>query len=549
MLKSWDGRHGRGDAGLTRGRVALAGALATIIAISAITVSQAATAALTMETAQVHTFYPKFNTQTRDYAMYGCDKRTVTLKFSRSVRVNGKSASSFSYTGTADTAKQLTINDQGRETTHTVRCLQADFPKLEFTKGRGKLDGYLLTGFEGRDNATSGFGIFDVNGVPLWYRYNPENRTMSVPTVTSAGDLELLMRDNPAAGDKMRFEATTDTYLLRMSLDGVTRKTVKPTAQYKPIPVDYHSFATVRDGYYFLTSDVKVSNTTPQWLAGGVSPNADESAAKETLCTKASRFKEITASVVRTDNSGVVNWRMDLSGVEPPITRGAVKWVGREAGNLTCYYETHHPNWVSVDPSGKRLFVSLRNAKQTYAIDIASKRVVWKLGTRSDLAVVVDKDPAGRPGGMHSGSLNSKGEFLVFDNRESPTEIGRAVIYKVVDDKRMVFVRAFIPPKDVCTTISGSIFCPTRVMGNASFTFNGDVLVNWGDKNGNPNIVTLFDRTGAVLLDVRDPLKRQTPYKSEYVAKKLGNGREWITLDEVLKGTTAEKIAAFKTQR
>jgi hypothetical protein len=514
------------------------------------TTSEAAASQLTMKTRGNHSFFPTFNTQTRDYAQYNCSNRSVTLEFNRAVKVEGKTTRSFTYAAFADTAKKITISDQGRTTVHTIRCLPTGFPTYEISKSSMNLDGLLLMDFriEQRDNMFDGFGIFDTNGVPLWYRINKGIYSGWVPRVTESGDLALMMNGSAENGEMPKMLASTKNHLIHMNLNGKVIETVKPTLQKQPVGIDSHSYASFAGGYYFLAASTTASNSTPKWLLSGEPRRNDVEAAKDEQCKKASRFKEITTVVVRTNKAGVVNWRFDMRGVEPSDILYGVNWVGLEKGVLTCYYETQHPNWVSIDPSGKRLYVSLRNTGQNFAIDIASKKIVWKLGGQNDLSLALSGDPQGGPDTMHSGSMNSKGEFLVFDNRENPFEIGRAVMYKV-DDGKAKFIREFRPPKDQCTTISGQIYCPTRAMGNATYTYNGNVLVNWGNKDGNPNFLTLFDRSGKVLLDFRDPTKRMLGYKAEYIPAKLPTGKERLTLDIILRGTTPEKIVEFQRYR
>jgi hypothetical protein len=78
-------------------------------------------------------------------------------------------------------------------------------------------------------------------------------------------------------------------------------------------------------------------------------------------------------------------------------------------------------------------------------------------------------------------------------------------------------------------------------MGNASFAYNGSVMVNWGDKDGNPNIATLFDKQGKVLLDIRDESRGTLVYKTDYVPSML-EGKPLVSLDRVLRGTNATNV-------
>jgi hypothetical protein len=199
---------------------------------------------------------------------------------------------------------------------------------------------------------------------------------------------------------------------------------------------------------------------------------------------------------------------------------------------------------VSLDPTGQTLLVSSRLSTIT-AFDIASRTRLWGFGGKDldpqPLQAVNDpRDGLAR--GSHSVSLNASGELLTFDNGAADSEIGRAVIYKVdLKSQTARHVRSFYPPRDACTTNAGGVFCPTWSQGNATFTFDGHVLVNWGDKTGNPNVLSIFDRSGRLLLDLRDESKRTLTYKSEYIPNRF-RGKTLVSLDTVLRSTDSRSV-------
>jgi hypothetical protein len=538
------GKHSLGVRTTLRALPVVAVLVVALTAAASLPPSQASGGQLTMTARTELGLFPKYNPLVRDYAMFNCHGRNVTVNFNRAVKLDGASTRSWNINAVRDTAVRFTVSDSGgRPTVHTLRCLRDGFPKLSFTKKDRSVNGLVVLGVPiGQGQQSKSFiTIFVANGVPLWYRSAGQATGMSVPVVNADGTMVLLMRQmNPRPG-AVELETNRLNHLVRLDLTGALFEKVRATAKGKVVPLDYHGFAQTKRGYFFISSKV----TTVKALSQGMIENSNlnaEDAAKYKVCLSATKHKEVSAVIVRTDKTGVVNWTYEMKGVEPTNQRGFVRWVGEENGVLTCYFEIHHPNWVSVDPSGKQIYVSLLATGKNYAVDIATKKVVWRIGTSGDDTLRTVNDPLGHPQNMHSGSMNANGEFIVFDNRMDMSETGRAVIYALNKGVRATFVRQFLPPRDKCTTSAGQIYCPTRVMGNASFTADGKVLVNWGDKNGNPNVVTLFDRSGVVLLDVRDESRRTITYKSEYVSNTLPSGRTWITLDMVVNGTNSNNV-------
>ena len=508
--------------------------------------ADAAASSLIMTAPRMQALFPSYRPDVRDYAMYGCQSRPVRLKFNRSVKLNGRSSSSHTITLKADTATLLRITDNNRTTEHTLRCLGDDFPRMNVKRLDRTLDGnlILLPNSDGVDYTTI---IADSNGVPLWYRYSVGEHTPHLAKRLANGQLEIMMISRKPSALGPHLEASSDTYLLRVDLNGKVYRTVKPYENGKRIAIDNHTFHAVSNGYFFVASRITTSNTPPPALSVGLSNVDSELLARLNLCRSATRWKNIGARVIRTNAKGQVTWSYDVPTVNPNSPANP-SWIGDENGVRTCYLDEHHPNWVSLDPKMNHLYISLRSSGVIVAVDVDSKRLLWNIGGSSvpgGLGIL--GDPLVIPqGGMHSGSMNRQGELLFFDNRTEPNDTGRAVLYSI-DAETMTakFVRAFLPPRDRCTTTGGKVYCPTRVMGNATFTSEGHVLVDWGDKGGNPNLFSIFDRNGKLLLDGRDEGNALMTYKSEYVPASLPNGRRWITVETILNATTQKSSRGF----
>ena len=500
--------------------------------------AEAANSSLTMSAPSRHGLFPSYSPSVRDYALYDCQSQPLKLSFNRSVLVNGRSSNSRIITLKADTAIVLRITEKGVTSEHTLRCLGDDFPRISVKKYVQSLDGNLLMVLTS-DNQPSTLVISDTNGVPLWYRYVNGDYSPQLVNRLADGQLEILMSSNKKQSSGPRLDASVDNYILRVDLSGKVSRRVYPYENGKRIAFDNHSYYPTRNGYYFISSRITTSETPPKLLTVENPSNNSEQQALVKLCRAAERWKSIGTRIVRTNEKGLVNWSFEIPVIFPDLPLNPA-WLGDENGVRTCYFDEHHPNWVSLDPTNGNLYISLRRTRVLLAVDTNSKKMLWNIGTTHPNGLRIIGDPLGYPdSGMHSGSMNQRGELLVFDNRSEPNDTGRAVIYKVDGEaKTAKFLRAFLPPRDRCTTTGGKVFCPTRVMGNATFTTEGHIIVDWGDKDGNSNLFSIFDRNSALLLDARVPSKRFLTYKSEYVSPYLPNGNRWITLDTIVKATT-----------
>lgn len=492
---------------------------------------------LKMTTATAHGLFPEFSAKVRDYAMYACAGRTVTLKFNRSVKVNGVIRDTLRVRAEEHVVTQVTITENGLTYEYTIRCLPDKFPRLTTRTYATDLNGYLLVAPHA-DQTVNYLVMLDTRGVPIWYRENIEGFAPRTFTLLPNGEVEMLLHyigapDGPPTESRNR--------VIRFGLDGHKTREVKPSMDGRPIPTDHHGYARYGDTYYFMSNWEHTTERMPAALTSSSFRKIRVTASQEE-CRKAKRWKVLGARLIRTDRTGEVNWGYDIAENYDVDMPPQVLALRTEGGVPTCYLDAHHPNWVSVDPSGKILYVSLRYSN-IKAIDIASKQILWTLGGVSEEGLKINGDPLkGISAGQHSVSVTPAGELLTFDNRNDPSETGRAVLYQLdLPSRSATFIRSFVPPKDRCTLSAGTMQCQTFVMGNASFTFDRNIMVDWGDKNGNPNLVTLFDRSGKVLLDLRDETRKTTTYKSAYIPMTV-KGRDLVPREMLLRGTTARTV-------
>jgi hypothetical protein len=532
-------------------RLLVAGTALVVIAPLLTMPGSSAATSLTMTTSASHGLFPGYRTETRDYAMYRCADRKVTLRFNRSVVLDGRGGRTHALRMKSDEARLIVIRDGGKSSRHTLRCLPDSFPRLTVERMDDRLDGLLLMSPDRTLSGPSYFMIADTNGVPLWYRTSPNNLSARVKRLNASGDLEVLFQAWDESDEK-RLDANLANRLAVIDLDGRDVRIVRPTDGNGAKPIGFHGFASRGpDNYLFISHRLQASYKLPLALETKTIQYPGESRTELEQCVGADLWVAVHGKIIQTDGSGRVNWSYEVPDNDPAKSNFEVRWVGFENGVKTCYYETHHTNWVAFDSTGSTVLISLR-LRGIMAVDLATKRVLWTLEHTSHgpggKAIEVVSDPLrGLSGaGQHSVSLDGNNRLLFFDNRSDPTEVGRAVLYQLdVARGTARHIRSFFPPRNACSTSAGKVFCYTENMGNATFTQQGYVIVDWGQKGNNPNVLTMFDTNGKVLLDVRDETGRTAEYKSEYISAKL-NGKPLVSLQVVLNGTDNASVGSFR---
>lgn len=497
-----------------------------IITIISISPSVAVNTELTIKSDSRFGFFPKYSIDTRDYAVRDCANKVIRLTFNRSVIIDGVIKKELVTNLKEDQVIPFTITDGKKTKIHTLRCLHTGMPKLDVTSYKYTPNGMILMELSPKDQQFGYIVIADKNGVPLWYRVTPKGSNPTMARFNEDGHLDVMLSN--AKEDSGRFtESNTKNRIYRFDPSGKYVGSVQPLdREGNVLPIDYHGFVSDRNSFTFLSSESVTTDGVSGSIENGLLSKTDPiELAKAKACVKSEILTEYTTKIIKTDKKGKIIFEISLKDIIGEEYNGLVMWLGRENGRTVCYYDAYHPNWISYTPDKSKIIVSLRTTQSIFAIDIDSKKISWSLGTPKngigELEII--NDPLLKPRGMHSGSINSNNELLVFDNRNLDNETGRAVIYRINNNAgSATFIREFLPPKDRCTVITGKVYCPTFVKGNATFTAKGDVIVNWGDKKGNPNIATLFSRDGKVLLDIRDESRKITPYKFDFIDRAFG---------------------------
>lgn len=452
--------------------------------------------------------YPAFTRDGQDYALNNCAGEQVRLKFvsdgDARVTVDGKRVSE-EWVSKLRVDQLLRVSarvgEQPRE--YFIRCLPNDFPLLRAKALGDTAEGYYFVPYFERKSASRWalgpgyYTILDERGAPLWYR-----RSLGSPVMmgNTAGGNMLLMAFQP--GVMPTFGSREENVITEMTLAGkVVRQWSTPAYD----SLDVHTFEVLPNGNLLVLTnpflrEQDVSRQVPNALAVPFGePN-------NVLCGAGDMRKVNVASagVRELTPEGEIVWSWNAHGSIPfsdayTPTHSAYSRPNEER---LCAVDMFHPNWISSTPDGEGFLISMRGAG-LYRIDRATGKVRWKIGGKegpNSLRVVGDPLGAGGPIGQHGGVLDTEGHLLIFDNRNNPEEVGRAVEYVVDEDARTAtFVRAYEPPSDKCSVVDGKQSCPSDSQGNAEYLPDGGRLVSWGSKINNRNVATVFSRDGAAL--------------------------------------------------
>ena len=159
--------------------------------------------------------------------------------------------------------------------------------------------------------------------------------------------------------------------------------------------------------------------------------------------------------------------------------------TGARLPNGGVGYDIAHGNSVAV--RGDAVLVSLRHANAVYKIRRSTGDIIWKLGgTRTSRSLTVRGDALGADplSGQHDARLLADGSVTVYDNGIIPGRMGRALHYRIDDNRRVATLI-----DEVTSTIAFPSFC----CGSARKLANGGWLIQWGgipffgeyDRNGN----------------------------------------------------------------
>ena len=505
---------------------------------------------------EIHKFFPAFSKETKNYAIYNCHKKKIPISI-----INGSTIIKFNDYFENDQVLSYKGVKNGNNYDFTIRCLNDGWKNIDYKyKNYSKSSkGYIL----GKINTPSRITcpekvkcsngdnvlyIVDNNGVPMWYRsFQGNSNFMGFKLkgtklewfATSYKSLPP-QNKNEISGRVMSIDLKGNSILSNIiPYEIVNGEKVYPA-------IDFHDYKSTDKYFYFISyvdklvnpKTIKNSETSKLFnleqlfsKTGNVNPDmvgkeeAPELVRKEEICKYSDKILIRETRVIRTDKKGLVNWSYEFNNIP---TFGVSINIRDEKGNIKCEIDVQHPNWLSLDSNESNLTVSLHNSG-TYNIDIVKKEINWVLYNeqhiymqlaqvdRSKLLKTVN-DPMKGVTRTHSGSfINDSDLFLTFDNRMQDSEPSRAVIFKIDKlRKKAIFVKGLTPPDNKCSLVNSKIRCKTEVMGNATQSPTGEIIVNWGEKPGSKNAYTIYDKDYNIKLDVSYGENVDFMYKHEY---------------------------------
>jgi hypothetical protein len=504
----------------------------------------------------IHNFFPIFSKEIKNYAIYNCHKKKIPFSI-----INGSTVIDFNDYFENDQVLSYIGVKNGFNYDFTIRCLNDGWKTLDYKyKNYSKSSkGYILgkVAIPSRiicpekvqcSKGANVLYIVDNNGVPMWYRSFQGNSNFTGFQLkgTKLEWFATMYKELPPQNNKeisgrvMAIDLKGNSILSNIiPYEIVNGEKVYP-------PIDFHDYKSTDKYFYFISYVDKIVNPktikNPQTSklvnldqlfskTGTVNPDmvgkeeVPELLRKEEICKSSDKILIRETRVIRTDKKGLVNWSYEFNNLP---TFGVSINIRDEKGNTKCEIDVQHPNWLSLDSNEGNLTVSLHNSG-TYNIDIKNKEINWVLYNESynymRLAQVDSSkllktvnDPLKGVTRTHSGSFIKDSDlFLTFDNRMQDSEPSRAVIYKIDKlRKTATFVKGFTPPENKCSLVNSKILCMTKSMGNATKSPTGELIVNWGEKPGNKNAYTVYDKDYNVKLDVNYGNFVNFMYKHEY---------------------------------
>lgn len=456
--------------------------------------------------------YPAFTTFGQDYAVNGCSGKKVSvdvgLNPGAKLYLNGARASqrALNISMKADQVYELRASLGKIQRSWFIRCLPDDFPEVRVKQHQKPKGGYYLfsTGLRLDANRwaikSAYYIIVDERGAPVWYM-----RATGFPGILDRAVNGNLLTTSAPGGLTVSYSARGEPAVVETTLRG------KVVAEHDTNPddlVDGHSFQVLPNGNLLLLTVPVLRNVDlsddfaqlqPLDVAGGGLEGCDVTNVRSASVAYPA-IREVTPSgeIVWSWNS----WEHldDAESIVPALTNISL------TGGVDCVVDIFHANSISLSADGQTVLLTARFASATWGISRDTGLVRWKLGgIKTDKSLKISGDPYGEygPRGHHGGVLDSNGRLLIFDNRRSPSEISRGVLYKIdTDRKQAVFERALIPPQQPCLNTDSEPICIAYSMGAAFFTPTGGTLVTWGYKPGNPNVATEFDRNGNPILSI-----------------------------------------------
>ena len=445
------------------GRVRRMTTAALVLLLVAAGLSGCAAEPLTISAAPAPMF-PAFNRNVPDYVIR-CDparrtKLSINAQAGITVSVDGGAARSGNYAAWIRTSvgRRFTfaVNQDGRTTTHSVRCIPQDFPVWAVDRRSDPQSAFFATLPFDFANPGSYPIIFDDNGVPIWW----------APKTTGLY-ATVLPNGNPMWAE--------GGVLAEHRLDGSLVRTFEGAGS----PVDFHDLLIRPNGNHVLVTIIAKPGVDLRSWGGPANATILDHEIQEI-----SPAGEVVWSWLASDHIPVAETTAYFRAAE----------LAEPGGPFSDFYDPYHYN--SIEPDGDGFIISMRHDDAVYRINKATGAIDWKLGgtPRAESLAFVNDPVAGSQGafaGQHDARLQPDGTLTMFDNGTGRNRAPRVVRYRLdLPNRRAIFlaqyVNAGVPASGCC--------------GSGRFTPGGNVVTGWGGNGDDvPDITEATPRNHRVL--------------------------------------------------
>ncbi|HEY5375825.1 MAG TPA: arylsulfotransferase family protein [Polyangiaceae bacterium] len=334
-----------------------------------------------------------------------------------------------------------------------VRCLPPDFPVITVTEPGTPTPGYYLL------NSAAYGGVFDSNGVPVWYARG----TMPINVESPAPNTISFMR-NANAGAAAFYE------IHDLATNTVTKVMAPDT------PTDDHEMRILPNGDFLVF-------TYP------LQPGIDLTGLK----AYTSSDTLIGCNIEELDPAGNIVWSWLATDHVDPVLESLTQ-IGAQIDG-TAGVDAFHCNGIDVDSTGN-LLVSMRHTSSVFYIERASSKILWKLGGTAfnkDGATLIQtaNDSEGTFSQQHDARFQANGNISLYDDHGLGTGFARGIEYALdLDAKTATPVFQFLG--------SGIAFYE----GSFRRYADGESLISWGYVPSDPRVLTEIDSAGNDVFDI-----------------------------------------------
>jgi hypothetical protein len=400
--------------------------------------------------------YPAFDADITDYVVRcGTDPVQVSVTAASdtlsSVDQQQPVAGAFNATVDVDPGQSFDVDvltEAGDVETYFVRCLPSDFPTFSAQRnGPTHAEWYIAAPFAMSTfgpvpggTSTDFLGIFDNNGVPVWWYEDTD----------SPLDAKLLPNGNLAWFSPTGVSVDEGEAVREVRLDGSTVRTVDTVGS----PADFHDVQLLPNGNYLLARYFRTHGVDLSSCGG--SPNG---------MMIDNEIQEVTP-----DGSLVWSWN---ARDHIPLSELSPRWSHLCSGDAIDAY-----HWNSVEADGDDVVVSFRHLDAVYRIDRPTGEIVWKLGgtsTSKSLTILDDPEAAddGVMAGQHDARVLADGTVALLDNGTRSNRPPRAVRYEINEDAKTATLVEDVRDPDAPT----SLCC-----GSVRKMPGGNWVASWGNR-------------------------------------------------------------------